>query len=91
MIDGIVTVADADSLPLRADRACARRPLTRALLLTFDPSYLSSGRMSTKASGSDRDALLQGTLDLRVLRIVLLGARLVESIARALGSELARG
>src|SRR4051812_31344476 len=32
-----------------------------------------SGRMSTKADVADRDVLLQGTLDLLVLRILALG------------------
>jgi transcriptional regulator len=40
--------------------------------------------MSTKAAGSDRDVLLQGTLDLLVLRILLLGREHGQGIARAI-------
>jgi PadR family transcriptional regulator, regulatory protein PadR len=40
--------------------------------------------MSTKAPASDRDALLQGTLDLLVLRILLLGREHGQGVARAI-------
>ena len=40
--------------------------------------------MSTKAATADRDALLQGTLDLLILRILLLGREHGQGIARAI-------
>jgi transcriptional regulator len=40
--------------------------------------------MPTKATASDRDALLQGTLDLLVLRVLLLGREHGQGIARAI-------
>jgi PadR family transcriptional regulator PadR len=40
--------------------------------------------MSTQASSTDRDALLQGTLDLLVLRILILGPHHGQGIARTI-------
>lgn len=40
--------------------------------------------MSTKAATADRDALLQGTLDLLILRILLLGREHGQGIARTI-------
>jgi PadR family transcriptional regulator PadR len=40
--------------------------------------------MSTRAPATDRDALLQGTLDLLILRILLLGKEHGQGIARAI-------
>ena len=42
------------------------------------------GRMSTRDAASDRDALLQGTLDLLILRILLVGPQHGQGIAHAI-------
>jgi len=49
---------------------------------SLSPTFL--GRMSTRKKGSDRDPLLQGTLDLLVLRTLELGAEHGQGIARAI-------
>src|SRR5262245_41666495 len=59
-------------------RPAARGPL--ALLLTFDPSDPTLGRMSTQ----EPLPILQGTLDLLVLRTLASGTQHGQGIARAI-------
>lgn len=54
-------------------------------LLTFDPNDLYSCRMTTQEK--ERLTILQGTLDLLILRILILGPQHGQGIARAIQSQ----
>jgi len=62
------------------------------LVLTFYPKLVYLGRMSTRDTENERIALLQGTLDLLILRTLLFGKEHGQGIARAIqalsGNEL---
>jgi PadR family transcriptional regulator len=53
-------------------------------MLTLYPSAATLGRMTPTEDGVARDALLQGTLDLLILRVLLLGSHHGQGIARAI-------
>ena len=52
--------------------------------MAFYPNACYIGRMSTQDIPSDRIALLQGTLDLLILRTLQLGAQHGQGVARAI-------
>ncbi len=56
-----------------------------SFVLTSDPKECHSlGRMPTQPNSEDRIALLQGTLDLLILKILVLGPRHGQGIARSI-------
>lgn len=73
-----------------ATRCCAelRSPAGESFhsfVLTSDPSKCHAlGRMPTQPNPEDRMALLQGTLDLLILKILVLGPRHGQGIARSI-------
>src|ERR671931_2024469 len=72
--------------------AALRRPRDRSPVDIRPDKPLHSGRMSTGEPEDDRVALLQGTLDLLILRTLLFGKEHGQGIARAIqamsGDEL---
>ena len=56
----------------------------RFFRLTYDPNSEHLGSMSTRKQDDERIALLQGTLDVLILRILVFGPRHGQGIARAI-------
>ena len=61
-----------------------RRLLPGAFVLTSDPSVIYSCRMPTRERDREKAALLQGTLDLLILRTLVFGPQHGQGIARAI-------